>query len=92
VKLLDTNVLVYARHPKSPLHLLDWAAKAAARCGEAYGAYRNNRKKGSGKDAPKMPLPDFFIGSHAELLGLELVTNDPDRYRTHFPQVKLITP
>jgi len=39
-----------------------------------------------------MPLPDFFIGAHAELLGMDLVTNDPDRIRTYLPKVKLVTP
>jgi len=37
-------------------------------------------------------LPDFFVGAHAESEGLSLVTRDPDRVRTYFPQVKLITP
>lgn len=141
MKLLDTNVLVYARSPKSPFHqwavgqitqlakldgegaglsavsvaelcvedgivatnvpreiesfgieILDWPQAAAPRCGEAYRAYRRNRKKSSGQNPPKMPLPDFFIGAHAEWLGIDLVTNDPDRFRTHFPKVKLITP
>ena len=74
------------------VQLLDLPAAAAIRCGEAYRTYRKQRKKESGKDAPKMPLPDFFIGAHAELLGLEVVTNDSDRYRTYFPQVRLVTP
>jgi predicted nucleic acid-binding protein len=139
MKLLDTNVLVYARNPKSPWHqwavqeiaslvnsegaafsaaslaelcgedgitaadvpgeisnfgvdLLDIPSAAAVRCGEAYRSYRHQRKQQSGKEAPKMPLPDFFIGAHAELLGLDLVTNDPGRYKTYFPQVKLVIP
>ena len=74
------------------IHLLDIPAAAAVRCGEAYRKYRQKRKQDSGKDAPKMPLPDFFIGAHAELLGVELVTNDPQRFQTYFPKVILITP
>ena len=74
------------------VQLLDIPAAAAERCGEAYRAYRHARKADSGKDAPKVPLPDFFIGAHAELLGLELVTNDPQRIKLYFPTVKLATP
>ncbi|NUM55732.1 MAG: type II toxin-antitoxin system VapC family toxin [Candidatus Hydrogenedentes bacterium] len=38
------------------------------------------------------PLPDFYVGAHAELEGLTLVTRDPTRYRTYFPNVPLVTP
>jgi predicted nucleic acid-binding protein len=37
-------------------------------------------------------LPDFFIGAHAAVLGLPLLTRDIKRYRTHFPSVVLVTP
>jgi predicted nucleic acid-binding protein len=37
-------------------------------------------------------LPDFFIGAHAAVLGLPLLTRDARRYRTHFPTVELIAP
>ena len=37
-------------------------------------------------------LPDFFIGAHAAVLGLPIVTRDSGRYRTYFPTVELITP
>jgi hypothetical protein len=37
-------------------------------------------------------LPDFYIGAHAEVEGLTLVTRDAARYRTYFPNVSLITP
>ena len=32
-----------------------------------------------------MPLPDFFIGAHAELMGWKLATRDVERYRIYFP-------
>lgn len=139
MKLLDMNVIVYARRPGNRFHswaveqiatavasegaalsavslaelcaepridvtsvagavlsfgvqIVDVPAAAAERCGEAYNAYRSARKASSGKEAPKTPLPDFFIGAHAELLGMELVTNDPERIRTYFPGVRLAVP
>jgi len=37
-------------------------------------------------------LSDFFIGAHAAVTGLTLLTRDPRRYRTYFPTVELIAP
>ena len=37
-------------------------------------------------------LPDFFIGAQAMVSGYELITRDAARYRTHFPNVRLISP
>lgn len=38
------------------------------------------------------PLPDFYIGAHAEAANLTLVTRDATRYSTYFPEVTLIAP
>jgi len=37
-------------------------------------------------------LPDFFIGAHAEIENLPVLTRDVGRYRNYFPTVTLITP
>ncbi|MHB8743716.1 MAG: type II toxin-antitoxin system VapC family toxin [Sulfuricaulis sp.] len=38
------------------------------------------------------PLPNFFIGAHAAIRGITLLTRDPRRYRRYFPKLVLITP
>lgn len=63
---------------------LPW--EAAFLAGKAFLAYR--RRKGT-KHAP---LPDFYIGAHAAIAGLALLTRDPSRYRAYFPTVELISP
>lgn len=37
-------------------------------------------------------LPDFFIGAHAAVLDIALLTRDISRYRKYFPGVRLISP
>lgn len=37
-------------------------------------------------------LPDFFIGAHAAVSQLPLLTRDVSRYRTYFPTVAVISP
>lgn len=37
-------------------------------------------------------LPDFFVGAHAAVAGLPLLTRDVARFRTNFPSVRLIAP
>ena len=37
-------------------------------------------------------LPDFFIGGHAQVAHLPLLTRDTRRYRAYFPEVELIAP
>ena len=68
--------LLLAPMPRAALFL---ASKAHARYRQAGGV-----KTGV--------LPDFFIGAHAAVLDLPIVTRDAGRYRTYFPTVVLITP
>ena len=63
---------------------LPW--EAAFLAGKAFVDYR--RAKG----ARRSPLPDFFIGAHAAIAGIPLLTRDARRYRTYFPHVELICP
>jgi len=37
-------------------------------------------------------LGDFFIGAHAAVSGLPILTRDTRRYRSYFPSVRLISP
>lgn len=37
-------------------------------------------------------LPDFFVGAHAAVLDLPLLTRDTSRYQTYFPKLMLISP
>ena len=63
---------------------LPW--EAAFLAGRSFLAYR---RRGGTKQAP---LPDFYIGAHAAVLGYRLLTRDPARVRHAFPTVDLIAP
>ena len=63
---------------------LPWEAGFLA--GHCFGRYRRN-----GGARPR-PLPDFYIGAHAAVEGLTVVTRDVARYHTYFPGVALVAP
>ncbi len=63
---------------------LPW--EAAHLAGQAFLSYR---RKGGVKTSP---LPDFYVGAHAQSAGFTLLTRDASRYRTYFPKVRLIAP
>jgi len=66
--------------------MLQMPKEALFLAGKAFVRYRKRKGK------KLSPLPDFFIGAHAAVLGLELITRDASRYISYFPTVNLITP
>jgi predicted nucleic acid-binding protein len=60
--------------------------EAAFLAGKAFLKYR--RRGG----ARRSPLPDFYIGAHAAVADLRILTRDPRRYRAYFPSVVLVVP
>lgn len=63
---------------------LPWEAGFLA--GKAFARYRQR------SGAKRSPLPDFFIGAHAAVAGMTLLTRDPRRYRAYFPKLRLVCP
>ncbi len=63
---------------------LPWAAAFLA--GKCFLGYR----RGGGER--RSPLPDFYIGAHAAVAGMRLLTRDASRYRAYLPALVLITP
>lgn len=74
------------------IEILDVPAAAANVCATAYRQYRKRRMSQSARPLPNMPLPDFFIGAHAKIMGWELATTDRSRFRTYFPSISLRIP
>ena len=72
--------------PPGDFHRLALPYAAAFPAARAFAAYR---RAGGVKTSP---LPDFFIGAHAEVENIPILTRDPARYRTYFPTVRLICP
>ncbi len=52
-------------------------------------AFVEYRRRGGVRTSP---LPDFYIGAHAAVSGLGLLTRDARRYTGYFPKVRLISP
>ena len=78
---LRLRVAARARLTPSPL---PW--EAAFLAGKCFVRYR--RRSGPRRS----PLPDFYIGAHAAVAGLTLLTRDATRYRTYFPGLEIIAP
>jgi len=54
--------------------------------GKAFLLYRH------AKGSRTSPLPDFYIGAHAAVCQMPVLTRDTRRYRGYFPSVTLIAP
>ncbi len=74
--VLDETGLQVAEIPREALFL----------AGRIFLRYRRAGGRRSGV------LPDFFIGAHASVLGVPLLTRDRSRYPGYFPRLALITP
>ncbi|MCA9932070.1 MAG: PIN domain-containing protein [Anaerolineales bacterium] len=71
---------------RAGFQMLEMPKEALFLAGKAFLQYRRN------KGTKLSPLPDFFIGAHAAVLNVDLITRDVARYRTYFPTVHLIYP
>ncbi len=80
VVALDEMLDVYETL-RSPL---PWAV--ASLTAAAYSLYR---QRGGSKHKP---LPDFFIGAHAAVSNLSVLTRDPKPYRSYFARLEVIAP
>ena len=79
IELLDKFLGVdYRRDP------IPW--EAAYLAGKAFLTYR---RRGGQK---VQPLPDFFIGAHAAVRGMDLLTRDSARFSSYFPTIRIIQP
>jgi len=54
--------------------------------GKAFQRYKARRGTRTGV------LPDFFIGAHATVLGIPLLTRDARRYSDYFPKLEVLAP
>ncbi len=52
-------------------------------------AFREYRRRGGGRTSP---MPDFYIGAHAALADLAVLTRVPVRFRSYFPTITVISP
>ena len=78
------EALEAALYPRLRREALPW--EAAFLAGQCFLKYR---RQGGQK---RSPLPDFFIGAHAAVTGMTLLTRDGARYRQYFPKLKVIAP
>lgn len=68
------------------LQILEIPKPALFLAGKAFMQYRR-----SGGNKTNV-LADFFIGAHAAVSGLPVLTRDTRRYRNYFPSVRLVAP
>ena len=71
--------------PNSILRRAQLPYSAGFLAAKAFVAYRR------GGGSLRSPMPDFYIGAHAVVQNLTLVTRDVRRYRKYFPSLRLIS-
>jgi predicted nucleic acid-binding protein len=80
VAALDALLDVYDTL-RSPL---PWAC--ASLTAAAFALYRG---RGGSK---QKPIPDFYIGAHAAIANLSVLTRDPTPYKSYFPRLAVVAP
>ncbi len=71
---------------EAAISMVDIPRSALFLAGKVFQKYRAAGGSRSGV------LPDFFIGAHAAVVGMPLLTRDVQRYRAYFPSVTLLAP
>jgi predicted nucleic acid-binding protein len=69
-----------------PLRRLVLPYEAGFLAGKAFIEYR---RRGGARTSP---LPDFYIGAHAAIARLKLLTRDARRYASYFPGLRMMSP
>ena len=80
VDALDALLDVYDTL-RSPL---PWACASLAAA-----AFAQYRRRGGSK---QKPIPDFYIGAHAAVANLRVLTRDPAPYKSYFPRLVIVAP
>ena len=70
------------------LELQEIPREALFLAGKAFLDYRRRSRTRVKRNV----LPDFFIGAHAAVRGIPILTRDVGRYATYFPTVRLLHP
>ena len=68
---------------------LPWDAAYLA--GQAFKIYRS-AKGDQKKSLKRSPMPDFYIGAHALVSNMRLLTRDAVRFQTYFPKLNIVSP
>jgi predicted nucleic acid-binding protein len=63
---------------------LPWACASLAAA-----AFAQYRRRGGSK---QKPIPDFYIGAHAAVANLRVLTRDPTPYKSYFPRLVIVAP
>ena len=81
----------FARIEDADAALLDFTREplpyeAGFLAGKVFLAYK---RRGGAK---RSPMPDFYVGAHAVVSRMDLLTRDAARYRSYFPGLRIIAP